>query len=246
MIRNYILTGFRNLVKYRFYSIINVAGLALGIAASLLLVSWIIHELSYDRFHRDADRIYRSSLEYSFGGQTAKTSVSPTKLLPTLQKNFAEVEDGVRLYNPSNWSPYIVRNNENVFQEGKFFYADSTFFKVFSFALIEGNASTALQKPNSVILTSSTAKKYFGNEDVVGKTLEVNNKAYTVTGLLEDIPTNSIIDLDFLGSFSSLEQSKEQIWWSANYETFVRLAPSTDIKSLTEKTEALVRKELGF
>src|SRR5688572_9273400 len=133
MIRNYILTGFRNLVKYRFYSIINVAGLGLGIAASLLLVSWIIHELSYDRFHRDADRIFRSSMEYSFGGQTAKTSVSPTKLLPTLQKNFTEVEDGVRLYNPTSWNPYIVRNNEHVFQESKFFYADSTFFKVFSF-----------------------------------------------------------------------------------------------------------------
>jgi putative ABC transport system permease protein len=244
MIRNYILTGFRNLVKHRFYSIINVAGLGLGIAASLLLVSWIIHELSYDRFHHDADRIYRSSLEYSFGGQTAKTSVSPTKLLPTLQKNFAEVEDGVRLYNPSNWSPYIVRNEDNIFQEGKFFYADSTFFKVFSFVLIEGNPLTALKEPNSVILTSSMAKKYFGNEDVIGKTLEVNNKVYNITGLLDDIPTNSIIDLDFLGSFSSLPQSKEQIWWSANYETFVRLAPSTDIKALTEKTEALVRKEL--
>jgi putative ABC transport system permease protein len=245
MIRNYILIGFRNLVKHRFYSIINVAGLGLGIAASLLLVSWIIHELSYDRFHRDSDRIYRSSLEYSFGGQNAKTSVSPTKLLPTLQKNFAEVEEGVRLYNPSNWSPYIVRNKDNVFQESKFFYADSTFFKVFSFTLTEGNPSTALREPNSVILTRSTAKKYYGNEDVIGKTLEVNNKVYNITGLLEDIPTNSIIDFDFLGSFSSLAQSKEQIWWSANYETYVRLSPSTDIRALTEKTEAIVRKELA-
>jgi len=245
MIRNYILIGFRNLVKHRFYSIINVVGLGLGIAASLLLVSWITHELSYDRFHRDADRIYRSSMEYGFGGQTAKTSVSPTKLLPTLQKNFPEVEDGVRLYNPTNWSPYIVRNKENVFQEDKFFYADSTFFKVFSFALIEGNPLTALKEPNSVILTNSTARKYFGSEDVMGKTLEVNTKVYTITGLLSDLPTNSIIDLDFLGSFSSLAQSKEQIWWSANYETYVRLGPSTDIKALTEKTEALVRKELA-
>jgi putative ABC transport system permease protein len=245
MIRNYILVGFRSLAKHRFYSIINVAGLGLGIAASLLLVSWIIHELSYDRFHRDADRIYRSSMEYSFGGQTAKTSVSPTKLLPTLQKNFAEVEDGVRMYNPTNWSPYIVRNKENVFQENKFFYADSTFFKVFSFKLIEGDPITALTEPNSVILTSSTARKYFGNEDAMGKTLEVNNKVYTITGLLEDIPTNSIIALDFIGSFSSLAQSKELIWWSANYETYVRLAPSTDLKALTEKTEAIVRKELA-
>jgi putative ABC transport system permease protein len=245
MIRNYILIGFRNLVKHRFYSIINVAGLGLGIAASLLLVSWIIHELSYDRFHRDADRIYRSSMEYSFGGQTAKTSVSPTKLLPTLQKNFAEVEDGVRLYNPTNWNPYIVRYQENVFQESKFFYADSTFFRVFSFTLLEGDPQTALQEPNSVIMTISTARKYFGREDPIGKTLVVNNDNYTVTGLLEDLPTNSIIDFDFLGSFSSKPQSKELIWWSANYETYVRLAPSTDLNALTEKTEALVRKELA-
>jgi putative ABC transport system permease protein len=245
MIRNYILTGLRNLVKHRFYSIINVTGLGLGIAASLLLVSWIIHELSYDRFYKDADRIYRASLEYSFGGQTAKTSVSPTALLPSLQKNFGEVETGVRIYNPTSWSPYIVRNKDVVFQEDKFYYADSTFFEVFSFKILEGDPATALNKPNSVMLTTSTANKYFGSENPVGKTLEVNNNAYTVTGLLQDLPTNSIIELDFLASFSSLPQAKELIWWSANYETYVRLAPSTDIKALTEKTEALVKKEIA-
>ena len=185
MIRNYLLTGFRNLLKHRFYSIINVAGLGLGIAASLLLVSWIIHELSYDRFHNDADRIYRSSLEYSFGGQTAKTSVSPTALLPALQKNFAEVEAGVRVYNPTSWSPYIIRNKDKVFQEEKFYYADSTFFEIFSFDLIEGDPNTALKKPHSILLTSSTAKKYFGNENPMGKSLEVNNDVYTVTGVLK-------------------------------------------------------------
>jgi len=245
MIRNYLLSGLRNLVKHRFYSIINVAGLGLGIAASLLLVSWIIHELSYDRFHKDADQIYRASLEYSFGGQTAKTSVSPTALLPALEKNFPEVEEGVRIYNPSSWSPYIVRNGANVFQEGKFFYADSTFFNVFSFTLLDGDPLTALQKPQSVILTRATAKKYFGNDDVVGKSLEVNNVMYTVTGVLKDIPTNSIINFDFLGSFSSLRQSTELIWWSANYETYVRLARATDVKSLTAKTQELVKKEIA-
>jgi len=245
MIRNYLLTGFRNLVKHRFYSIINVAGLGLGIAACLLLVSWITHELSYDRFHRGADHIYRSSLEYSFGGQTAKTSVSPTALLPALQKNFAEVEAGVRIYNPTSWSPYIIKNKDKVFQEEKFYYADSTFFEIFSFDLIEGDPQTALKKPNSIILTSSTANKYFGNENPIGKSLEVNNDVYTITGLLKDLPTNTIIDLDFVASFSSIRQSKELIWWSANYETYVRLAPSTDVKALTEKTEALVKKEVG-
>jgi putative ABC transport system permease protein len=109
MLRNYLLIGLRSLQKHRFYSIINISGLAIGLAASLLLVTWIIHESSYDKFHPRARQIHRASLEYSFGGQTAKTSVSPTALLPALQKNFQEVETGVRLYNPSAWSPYVVR-----------------------------------------------------------------------------------------------------------------------------------------
>ena len=245
MLKNYVLTGLRNLVKHRFYTIINVTGLGLGFAACLLLVTWIIHELSYDRFHLNSDRIYRSSLEYSFGGQTAKTSVSPTALLPLLQKNFPEVENGVRVYNPSAWNPYIVRNEEKVFQEGKFFYADSSFFEVFSYPLVDGNQSTALKDPNSVILTRSMAKKYFGDENPLGKSLQVKNQQYLVTGLLEDCPTNSLLQFDFLGSFSSLEASKKQIWWSANYETFVVLTATTNIKDLTEKTEALVKKELA-
>src|SRR5262249_35643318 len=163
--------------------------LGLGLAACLLLVTWIVHELSYDKFHSQASRIYRSSLEYSFGGQTAKTSVSPTALLPALEKNFAEVETGVRVYNPSSWNTYIGRRGEALFQEGKFFYADSTFFKVFSFRMIAGDAATALTEPNSVVLTRTTAKKYFGNEDPMGKTLQVNNdNDYVVTGVMDDAP----------------------------------------------------------
>lgn len=246
MLKNYLLIGVRSLLKHRFYSTINVAGLGLGLAACLLLVTWITHELSYDKFHINASRIYRSSLEYSFGGQTAKTSVSPTALLPMLQKNFPDVENGVRIYNPSAWNPYIIRKDEKLFQEEKFFYADSTFFQVFSFVLLRGNPSKVLTEPNTVVLTQSIAKKYFGDEDPLGKTIEVNNrKEYLITGLMEDVGTNSLLRFDFIGSFSSLDASKEQIWWSANYETFVLLAPSTDVQSLTDKTETRVKKELA-
>ena len=246
MFRNYLLISLRSLRKHRSYSIINIAGLGLGLAACLLLVTWIVHELSYDKFHDQASRIYRSSLEYSFGGQTAKTAVSPTALLPTLEKNFAEVETGVRVYNPSSWNPFIVRRGETLFQEGKFFYADSTFFKIFSFPLISGNATTALTEPNSVVLTRTTAKKYFGEEDPMGKTLQVNNdKDYLVTGVMDDVPSNSLLQFDFVGSFSSLAASKEQIWWSANYQTFVLLAPGTNVQSLTNKTSELVKKALA-
>ncbi|HTE07359.1 MAG TPA: ABC transporter permease, partial [Flavitalea sp.] len=246
MFRNYLLIGIRSLFKHRFYTIINVAGLALGLSASLLLTTWIIHELSYDKFHPLGNRIYRSSLEYSFGGQTSKTAVSPTALLPTLQKNFPEVENGVRVYNSSAYRPYLVRHEHKVFQEGRFSYADSTFFQLFSFPLLQGDADKALILPNSVVVTASAAKKYFGDEDPVGKTMQVNNaKDYIVTGVMADVPTNSILQFDFLASFSSLDAAKEQIWWSANYETFVLLTPDADVALLTQKTEDIVKAALA-
>ncbi len=246
MIKNYLIISLRSLLKHRFYAAINITGLALGLAASLLLTTWIIHELSYDTFHVNAKRIYRSSMEYSFGGQTARTSVSPTALLPALQKNFQEIESGVRLYNPSSWNPFILRKDDKLFQEERFFYADSTFFEVFSFDLLSGNPDKALTEPNTVVLTQTSAKKYFGSEDPLGKTIQVNNKTeYLVTGVMEDVPSHSYLQFDFIGSFSSLGASREQIWWSANYETYVLLAPGSDIASLTSKTEILVKKELA-
>jgi putative ABC transport system permease protein len=246
MLENYLVASIRSLRKHFSYSAINIAGIGIGLATCILLSVWIAHELSYDRFHKNGGRIYRGSLEYSFGGQTSKTSVSPTALLPVLRKNFAEVENGVRVYNPSGWNPYIVKNNDKLFQEKKFYFADSTFFQVFSFRLLQGNPDKALTDPNSLVLTQTSAKKYFGTEDVLGRTLTVNNKAeYRITGLMEDVPSNSMIKFDFVGSFSSLEASKEQIWWSANYQTFVLLTPQADVRELQEKTNALVKKELA-
>ena len=246
MLKNYFVASIRSLRKHYSYSTINIVGIGLGLATCILLSVWINHELSYDQFHKNANRIYRGSLEYSFGGQTAKTSVSPTALLPVLKKNFADVENGVRIYNPSFWNPYIIKNNDKLFQEKKFYYADSTFFQVFSFHLLKGNPDKALTEPNSLLLTQSSAKRIFGTEDVIGKTLTINNKAeYKITGLLEDLPANSMIQFDFLSSFSSLDASKNQIWWSANYQTFLLLAPHADIKKVKEKTDALVKRVLA-
>lgn len=246
MIKNYLLVAVRHLKKHFTYSSINVIGLGLGLATCLLLVTWIRHELSFDRFHAKADRIYRGSLEYSFGGQTSKTSVSPTALLPAMQKNFQEVENGVRIYNPASFNPYMVRVDDKLFQESKFYFADSTFFRVFSFSLIKGNADKALTAPRSVILTETMARKYFGDNDPMGKVLLVNNKnEYTVTGLMKDVPDNSHIQFDFLASFSTLPAATEQIWWSANYQTFCLLATGANSNQLSEKTNELVKKELA-
>jgi putative ABC transport system permease protein len=246
MIKNYLLIAFRSLKKHLTYSVINILGLSLGLTTFLLLAVWLRHELSYDKFHDKSGHIYRASLEYSFGGQTSKTSVSPTALLPALQKNFPDVEAGVRVYNPTAWRPFILRKDDKLFQESKFYFADSTFFQVFSYKLASGNANNALTEPNSILLTRSMAKKYFGKEDVIGQTLQVNNKAdYTVTGILEDVPTNSMLQFDFLASFSSLPQSKDLQWWSANYQTYVVLSPRANVADLTAKTQALVQNELN-
>jgi putative ABC transport system permease protein len=240
MISNYLLIALRNLRKHFNYSIINIAGLSLGLTVCLLLTMWVRHELSYDTFHRNYNRLYRLGLEYSFGGQTAKTPQSPTALLPALTANFEEVETGVRFYNRAGFRPLVVRNGEAFFEESRFYYADSTFFEVFSFDLIKGNAATVLTEPNTVVLTSSMEKKYFGDEDAVGKPIQVGATEYLVSGVMSDVPGNSMFKFDFVGSFSSLSQAKDPIWWSANYQTFVVLREGANVASMQEKVNALV------
>jgi len=246
MLKNYILTTLRNLQKHFTYSVINIFGLGLGIAISLMLALWIQHEISYDRFHINADNIYRVSMEMSFGGRSAKHAISPTALLPALQKNFPEVKSGVRLYNPAFYNPFIVKKDDNFFQEDEFYFADSTFFDVLTFPLINGNSKTALTKPRSVVLTESSAKKYFGSDDPMGQTLLINGQnEYTVTGITHDVPENSYLNFDFIGSFSSLRQATEEVWWSANYITFVAIDEQANLRALEEKTNKLVKEALA-
>jgi putative ABC transport system permease protein len=246
MIKNYILISFRNLRKHFTYSLINIFGLGLGLATCLLLVTWILHELSYDRFNERSERIYRGSLEYAFGGQVARTPVSPNALLPSLL-TLPEIETGVRVFNPSAWNPYIVKYGEKLFQESKFYVADSTFFDVFSYTLIEGNPDKVLSEPYSVILTEAMAKKYFGDDDPIGKTLYVNNRQdYLITGIIENPPSNSLLQFDFIAPFTSIRAGQSELtWWSANFQTFAVLHPEADIKNVETKINDIVRKAVG-
>lgn len=244
MIGNYLLIAFRNLRKHFSYSIINIAGLGLGLATCILLSIWIRHELSYDTFHTKLDRIYRPAMEYSFGGQTNGSSLSPTIVLPTLQKEFGEIETGVRFFNSASYRPYVVRKGETMFEETKFYFADSTFFDVFDFKLLKGNPKTALEGKYNVVLTESMARKYFGAADPVGEILTINNRQdYVVTGVVEDVPSNSMIRFDFLASFSSLDAELQ--WWSANYQTYVVLTPQADVAAVEEKFNEIVKAALG-
>jgi putative ABC transport system permease protein len=246
MLKNYLLISFRNLRKHFSYSLINIFGLGLGLGICLLLVTWITHELSYDKFHAKAGKTYRASLEYSFGGQIARTAVSPTALLPALE-TLPEVETVVRVCNPSAWNPFIVKLGEKLFHERRFYVADSTFFKVFSYELIKGDENTALSQPYSVLITESAVKKYFGADDPIGKTIFVNNSNdYTITGVLKDPPSNSLMKFDFIGSFSSIRAGREQpSWWSANYQTYFVLQPGANVEHVYEKLDRIVKAEVG-
>lgn len=250
MIKNYLLTALRSLSRHRLYSIINVLGLTVGLSCVLLIATYVYYELQYDQFHEQKDHIVRASLEYGEGGVVAKTAVSPTAVLPTFQREFPEVVGGVRLVNASDLRPRMVQSGDQSFQEKQFFYADSTFFSVFSFPLLRGDSVTALTAPQSIVLTASIAAKYYGaqwtNQEIVGKTLLVgtDRTPFKVTGVMADPPVYSHIHPRLVASTTSLKFFQEEMWWSANYFTYLLLSEPEAIQSLREKIPTLLRREV--
>jgi putative ABC transport system permease protein len=245
MLKNYIKIAFRNLIRRIGYTSINVFGLAVGISCCLLIGIYVLDEMSYDKFHNNADNIYRVNINYSMGGTSQSMYVTPTALLPTMKREFNEVVSGTRIFDVAMFSPQVVSLNDASFQEERFFYADSTFFDVFSFELKEGVKEKALVDPNSVILTESMVAKYFGDNDALGEVIKVGQTEYKVTGVLKDIPDNSHLKFDFLASFSSLRASNGETWWSANYATYVLLNDNANISKIEDGIENVVREALG-
>jgi putative ABC transport system permease protein len=247
MIKSYLLIGLRNLRKHLSYSLINILGLGLGLATCLLLVTWIRHEVSFDRFHAGADRMYMAKLEVSSGGQAQSIPQTPNKLLAELRASYPAVETGVRVYDLRSFTPFAVQYKDALFQEKRFGYADSTFFQVFTFRLLKGNPNKALAQRFSVVISEATAKKYFGDEDPIGKMLRVNDaRDYTVTGVMENIPSNSSIQLDLIGSFNSVAYGvHEPAWFPANFLTFIKLNDKASLGAMAQQLNEQVKKELA-
>jgi putative ABC transport system permease protein len=195
--------------------------------------------LSFDRFHKNADRVVRVTWEYNFGDAENKTATTGTKVGPQFQRTFPEVEGYVRTLK----FPRVIQYNQKQFDEKNFLYADSTFFSTFSFPLIKGNPATVLDAPEKLVITESMARKYFGNEDPIGKTVKVNaTKDFVVTGIAADAPNNSQIQFDFIGSFKTLNASKEEKWNEANYVTYLLLNNKEQLSALQKKIDAYARK----
>ncbi len=242
MIKNIFKVALRNLFKDKFYSFLNIIGLSIGIAASFLIVLYVVDELSYEQDFKDKDRIYRIATAAYFGdGQMTNIAASSAPLASGFKNHIPEVETITR-FQPI--SLRITHNDKN-YKEDKVYFADSTFFDVFSYEVLEGDPKTILAEPNSIVLARSAAVKYFGEEAVkaglvVGEIIKTDQGAFGVTGILEDFKGNSHIEYDMLVSMSTNQDALNPIWISMNYFTYLKLIPGTNPENLTGKFRDLI------
>jgi len=233
MLKNYIKTALRNIKKYKLYSFINIAGLAVGMACCILIFLWIQDEVSYDRFHDNKDRLYRvvSRLEGEW------TSTSPWAINDVLKRDFPEIVRSTRF----RTFHFLTRHKENSFYEDVGF-VDPDFLHMFSFPLLQGDPDTALSSKESVLITEETAQKYFRNQDPLGKILNVNNDTdLKVTGILKDVPLNSTIQFDMLASVEILGEERLQTW-ALETQAFVMLEKNVSLKDLRSKISGTTMK----
>ncbi|EMR03962.1 ABC transporter permease [Cesiribacter andamanensis] len=235
MIRTYIKIALRHLQKHTLYAGINLLGLAIGLSGCILIGLYIWHELSYDRFHEKAHRLVRVTWAYHFEDAENQTASTGTRVGPEFTRRFPEVEAYVRLLK----YPRVLAVGDKMFEEKRFLYADSAFFGLFSFPLLEGNPATVLDAPEKLVITQSAAKKYFGSQHPIGRSITVGGtKEFMITGIAADAPANSQIQFDFVGSFTTLNAAREEKWSEANYLTFLQLHSPEAIGPLQAKIRA--------
>ncbi len=252
MLKNYFKIAYRSLLKHKGYTFINLVGLAVGMACCLLIAFYVQDELSYDQYHKNAERIYRVLHAYR-AGDAAENSSAPaaedyqvwgnSPVGPALAADFPEIEEMVQFDSPSN---LLFEFGDKRFQEKKVRYMDSTAFELFNWKMLAGNPKKALVAPNSLVLTESTAKKYFGNSNPIGKTIIIDNEMpYIVTGVIEDVPDNSQFTFDVLRPMSRFRQKRPEIfntWGYVDFYTYFRLREGADIASLQKKIPAFLKR----
>jgi len=246
MWKNYLKIALRNLQKRKLYTGINLLGLTIAVVSFLAICLYIQHEWSYDKMYADYEQIYRFNQEFESEGESRLVSSTPSSLIPTVMDEIPEVENGTLLFDISIFTSVLIDAGEGNQEESSFAYADENYFKVFDFKLLSGNAADVLAEPNQLVLTKSTAERYFGSPGVaVGKVLKVNGNDLTVSGVMEDFPSNSHMDFDFLASFKSHRHGKNPEWSPSNYYTYVKLKKDADLRSFMTKVEQIKEKYLG-
>ena len=242
MIKNYLKIAWRNLVRNKTYSLINIVGLAIGLSCFLLISLYVLDELSYDKFNTNADRIYRINSDIRFGGNEMKIAESSDMTGQIMKKDYPQVEQYTRIFN--NTGPKLIRKGNSFIKEPNVANVDSTFFDVFTFPAIAGNTHTALDEPNTLVITESTAKKYFGTTDVLGETIETNDKGgtlYKITAVIKDMPHNSHFNYDFLFSMKNVDYKWGQ-FTSHNFHTYLLLAKGANYKVFEKNFDQYIEK----
>jgi len=255
MLSNYFKTAFRNIWRHRVHSILKITGLAVGMSCTIIILLWVRFEFSFDRYHENADRIYRLVTEFHFGSLQGEYAVSNHAAGPTIQKDYPEVEKAVRFH--PVWGSSLVRYNDRQFVERSLFYADNTAFNVFTLPLLRGDPESALAAAYSVVITKGVAAKYFGDEDPLGKVIKIGNVMhsnlhnepnFTVTGVVKRWPLNSHFNFDMLLSFETIYVGNEEQRgrWTKDIDnyTYLLLTPNIDYRELEKKLPALVKGNL--
>jgi len=243
MFKNAVKVALRNMKRQKGYSLINILGLAVGMACCILILLWVQDELSYDRYHEKADQIHRVIVKGRMSNRDINFSSSPAPLAKALVTDFPEVLEATRFLRSRN---VLVRYQDKFFDESLILFADSNLFDVFSIPLLKGDPEEVLSLPNSVVITRTAALKYFGEENPIGKTLTMNNRMdYRITGLAENVPSNTHFHTDFFASLESIPDSKSPNWLSNPYHTYIVLQEGTSLDEFQAKLPEIVTKYVG-
>jgi putative ABC transport system permease protein len=242
MTSNFLKIAFRIFFKYRSYTLINIFALAIGLASSIIIFLYVENEKSFDHFHKHAKYIYRIGTQGNVSGNKLNHALTSAPLAPTLIKEFPEVEKAVRV---ARFGAWLVRYNNIKHNEDNLVFADSAFFELFSFPLIEGDPERVLDKPESIVLSREAARRYFGSENPVGKKLRIENDStyYEVTGIMENIPQNSHMHFDMVASLSTLyKYIRQDSWIVNNFYTYIQVKKGIDRDYLMQRINTLVEK----
>ena len=240
MFHNYLLVAFRVIRHNRISTLINVMGLAVGLATFTLIMLWVKDELNYDKFNTNYENLYRIvENQYYAGGDIFPVAVTPSGLANKIKEQYPEIMKASRL--SQQW--YTVRQDEKVFSEG-FTLVDPDFLSMFSVELVKGDSATALSNPESIILTEELAERYFGSIDPVGRTLSIDKKGFIVTGVMKKFPMNSHAEIKSLIPFLYLKTKGTDMedWGSNSYWTYVLLSPKADLEAVNGKIKDLIKK----
>jgi putative ABC transport system permease protein len=250
MLKNYFNIAIRNINRHKGYTFLNVAGLAIGIASCLLISFFIKNETSYDSYHENADRIYRVAIDIQSRADNRFFAQTSAPLAPALKKDFPQIETAVRIWRQNN--KLVKYGKEKSFYEDDLFLTDPQIFDVFTLPLIKGETKSALARPFTVVMTAEAAAKYFGKEEPIGKILNINNRDYEVTGVIQKLPGNSHLTFNLISSMSSVENEDwykqyeiGENWFSTMFYTYIKLKENTNIQELEKRIATAANPYVG-